>query len=254
MKRSLAVVAVLLFATPLLAETERVLLPIYSPPVFGAHGSQFVTELYIGNPGSTPVTIRNLEIACTDTVCAGPGFPEAPYVLKAGEQLAPGPLIPTGKPGRFLVLEGDDVDPISMNLRVRNVSENAVDYGTEIPVVRESEFRINEIVFYGVPSDSRFRNMLRVYSIAPVDVLVMVEHEMISDPLPVRVRLTGLTDLLDPAYGVFIAFPKDVGTVSVRIVADPDFVSLLPIEIPLWAFITVTNNSTNAISTLTPQP
>jgi hypothetical protein len=253
MKRSITSVVVLLLAVPLFAETERVLLPIFSPTVFGAFGSRFNTELYIGNPSAHPVTIHNLEFGCID-VCAPPYPPEAPYVLGPGEQVEPNGLIPTGKPGRFLILEGEDVDAVSMNLRVRNVSENAVDYGAEIPVVRESEFRINEIVFYGVPSNPNFRNMLRIYSMAPVDVLVTVEHELVQDPLPVRVRLTGVTDILDPAYGVFTAFPKQVGAVTVRIVANPDFVSLLPIEIPLWAFITITNNTTNAISIITPQP
>lgn len=252
MRRSFAFVAVLLLAAPVFAETERILLPIYSPPVFGAFSSHFVTELFIGNPGTATVTVRNLQTRCA-FLCIPSTFPEEPYELGPGDQLKPADLVPTGKPGRFLILDGDDVDPISMNLRVRNVSENALDYGVEIPVVRESHFRINEIVFYGVPSDSRFRNMLRVYSIAPVDVLVAAGN-LGSDPQPVRVRLTGVTDLLDPAYGVFTAFPRDIGEMEVRIVADPDFVSLLPIEIPLWAFITVTNNTTNAISTITPQP
>jgi hypothetical protein len=40
----------------------------------------------------------------------------------------------------------------------------------------------------------------------------------------------------------------------VTVEAEPDFIPLLPIEIPLWAFITVTNNDTQAISTITPQP
>lgn len=58
MKCSIAVAAVLLLAAPLFAETERVLLPIFSLPVFGAHGSQFHTELYIGAVcGSSPIPI-----------------------------------------------------------------------------------------------------------------------------------------------------------------------------------------------------
>jgi hypothetical protein len=253
MKRFVAGFAVLLFAAPLFAEAERVLLPIYSPPVFGAHGSHFVTELFIGNHGETPVTIRNLETACR-TTCPGIPLPEGPFELAPGQQLTPNDLVPGGNPGRFLILDGNDIDAVSMNLRVRNISENAVDYGTEIPVVGESEFRINEIVFYGVPSHPRFRNMLRIYSIAPVDVLVTIEHESIHDPLPLRVRLNAGTNVLDPAYGVFTAFPQLPGDLTVRIVADPDFVSLLPIEIPLWAFISVTNNTTNAISVISPQP
>ena len=87
---------VLLFATPLFAATERVLLPIYSPRVFGAFGSHFVTELFIGNSGSTPVTIRDLTIACVD---CNP-FVDVPFELAPGGQLQPGELFPTGKPGR----------------------------------------------------------------------------------------------------------------------------------------------------------
>lgn len=241
---------VLLFATPLFAATERVLLPIYSPRVFGAFGSHFVTELFIGNSGSTPVTIRDLTIACVD---CNP-FVDVPFELAPGGQLQPGELFPTGKPGRFLILDGEEIDAVSMNLRVRDIAENATDYGVEIPVVRERDFLINQIVFHGVPTDSRFRNMLRIYSIAPVDVIVTVQKYLSSDPLPVRIRLNAGTNVFDPAYGVFTDFPRDIGPVDVRIVADPDFFSLLPVEIPLWAFISVTNNSTNTISTVTPQP
>lgn len=252
MKRWIAIAALLLLAAPLSAETERVLLPIFTPPVFGANGSRFHTELYIGNPGTTPVTIYAVASPC-NILCIPPD-PVELIMLAPGAHIAPGDISLNGKPGRFIFLDGDDVDPISMNLRVRNISDKAVDYGVEIPVVRENEFRINEIVFYGVPSDPNFRNMLRIYTIAPIDVLITVGSELTHDPLPVRVRLTGGEDNLDPAYGVFTAFPKQVGAVTVRIVADPDFVSLLPIEIPLWAFISVTNNTTNAISTITPQP
>ena len=36
--------------------------------------------------------------------------------------------------------------------------------------------------------------------------------------------------------------------------AEADFQTLLPVEIPFWAFVTVTNNDTQVISTITPQP
>ena len=42
--------------------------------------------------------------------------------------------------------------------------------------------------------------------------------------------------------------------VRVTIDADPDFETLLPVDVPFWAMITVTNNDTQVISTITPQP
>ena len=79
------------------------------------------------------MTIRNVLLQCID-VCPGP-IAEQPFLLGPGEQIEPFEIVPTGRPGRFLVLEGEDIDPVSMNLRVRNIAENAVDYGAEIPVV-----------------------------------------------------------------------------------------------------------------------
>jgi hypothetical protein len=65
--------------------------------------------------------------------------------------------------------------------------------------------------------------------------------------------LTGSSDPFEPAYASFADFPVDAGTVRVTITVDP-IITLLPVEVPIWAFITVTNNDTQAITTITPQP
>jgi hypothetical protein len=140
---------------------------------------------------------------------------------------------------------------------VHDVTRDAQNFGTEIPIVRESDFRANRIVLVGVPTDARFRNTLRVYGDSPVDVLVTVGNQA-----PVRLKMTGgitfpiinFPDFSVPAYVAFSNFPTGIGTVRVTIEAEPGFLQpLQPLESPIWAFITVTNNDTQAISTITPQ-
>jgi hypothetical protein len=73
----------------------------------------------------------------------------------------------------------------------------------------------------------------------------------VSFPFP---AIINFPDLNTPAYVAYSNFPTGTAPVRVKIEADPNIVTLLPIETRLWAFITVTNNETQAISTITPQP
>ncbi len=261
MNRFLAFVAAVLVATPLFAQeptpTERLLLPILTPPVHGAFGSEFHTELRIFNDNDDVAFLIGLQGDRCTPICL-PGL--FPLALEPHEEIGPDGITLNGSPGRFIFVAKDQLSSLSMNLRVHDVTRDALNYGTEIPIVRENEFSTNRIVFAGVPTDARFRNTLRIYSDSAVDVLVTV-----GDLAPVRVKLTGgfgdfpfpgpgFPDFHKPAYASFSSFPTGTAPVRVTIEADPDFVTLLPIEVPLWAFITVTNNDTQAITTITPQP
>lgn len=241
MKRLLVCALLLVVALPLFA--ERILLPVWTPPVHGAFGSEFRTDLRIYNDGSKAVDIQGLAAYCA--VCLAPPLL---YHLAPGEELEPGEVQPTGTPGRFLRIADEDVDALSMNLRAYDVSRNATNFGTEIPIVRERDFRINRIVLVGVPTDARFRNTLRIYTAFPIPVSVQV-----GNAPPVKLQLTSDEPLFNPAYAIFTGFPTGTAPVRVTIEVEPDFVSLLPIEVPVWAFITVTNNDTQTITTITPQ-
>jgi hypothetical protein len=256
MNRFFSFVAAVLFAVPLLAQTpsERLLVPILTPPVHGAFGSEFHTDLRIANDSDDIVFLLGLSAERCLPICLPGVFP---YPLNPHQEIGPGDITLNGTPGRFIYVASDQISALSMNLRVHDVTRGGLNFGTEIPIVRESEFRTNEIVFVGVPTDARFRNTLRIYGESPVDVLVTVGNQA-----PVRVRLTGgfsfpniaFPEIFSPSYAAFTTFPTGSAPVRVTIEADPDFVTLLPIEIPLWAFITVTNNDTQVISTITPQP
>src|SRR5687767_202406 len=134
-------------------ETERVLLPVFTAPVHGAHGSEFHTDLRVVNTGQQTVTIDGLTINCP--VCLPPANQ---YVLGPGEEIKPSDVLLTGTPGRFINVATDDISSLAMNLRVYDVTRDQSNFGTEIPIVREQDFTLNKIVLVGVPTDSRFRN------------------------------------------------------------------------------------------------
>lgn len=257
--RLISILAVALVAGALLAQeptpSERVLLPILTPPVHGAFGSEFHTDLRIANESDDLVVLFGLDGNECLPICL-PGL--FPLTLDANEEVGPEAIELSGTPGRFIFVASDQVDSLSMNLRVHDVTRGGLNFGTEIPIVRESEFRTNNISFVGVPTDPRFRNTLRIYSESPADVLVTVGNQA-----PVRVTLTGgftfpggidLSQLFKPAYAAFTNFPTGSAPVRVTVEREVLFLPLFPIEAPLWAFITVTNNDTQVISTITPQP
>ena len=251
MTRTTAFVLALFLTMPLLGQIpnpslERVLLPVFTPPVHGAFASEFHTDLRIWNAGENTITLNGLLANCVVT-CIEP--PDQPFDVPSRRELTPEDFSYSGTPGRFIYVPKAGIEELSMNLRVHDVSRGGLNYGTEMPIVRESEFVINRIVLVGIPTDPRFRNTLRIYSTGATDVIVTV-----NDQAPVRVALQKTADVFDPAYGVFTQFPTGTAPVRVTIQTDPNIVTLLPIEVPLWAFVTVTNNETQVISTITPQP
>ena len=245
MRRILVFIVAAILAVPALAqERERILLPVFTGPVHGAHGSEFHTDLRILNKSDHDVTILGLTQNCP--ACLPP---QNQYTLGPGEEIEPNDVLPLGNPGRFITVAQNDISELSMNLRVYDVTRDAFNFGTEIPIVPEHGFTLNEIVLVGIPTDSRFRNTLRIYAQVPGGLQVTIGNRP-----PVKVELRPGHDEFEPAYAMLTDFPVDAGTVRVTIELDPDIVSLLPIEIPLWAMVTVTNNDTQAITTITPQP
>lgn len=223
---------------------ERVLLPVFTPPVKGAFGSDFHTDLRVGTRQNL-IEIFGLDQNC-QVLCIPNGV-NNPFMLFAGNEIKPADMLYTGKPGRFLYVPADQIDHLSVNLRVHDVSRADLNFGTEIPVVRERDFVIDHLMFLGVPTDPRFRNTLRIYGFYGSIATVYIEGRP-----PVEVTLKEGTDVFDPAYGVFTDFP--VGSEPVTVIVAAEFHLSPPTFSPIWAFITVTNNETQVISTISPQP
>jgi hypothetical protein len=228
---------------------ERILLPVLTPPVAGAFGSQFHT---IFRADASRASIRRVEIYGLAEACLPP-----PRACVALDAMAPlvipsvevGPLrvVMSGKPGRFVFVPDAQLDRLSLHLRVHDTTRSSLDFGTEMPIVREDDFRTGRLVLLAVPTDPRFRNTLRLYSTRSSSLRITVDGQA-----PVDIGLPGGADIFDPAYASFTQFP--VGLEEVNVTIEPTPNQLPVVTAPFWAFITVTNNESQAITTITPKP
>lgn len=231
---------------------ERLLLPLFLPPVHGRYGSEFHTDVRFAPTGSDAVSVYGLDICTPDVVCIQPR-PLNP--VRIDQEMVTSEFVLSGAPGRFLYVHPDQVQRLSANLRVHDVSRAMLNFGTEIPIVREREFTEgydHPIALLNVPTDPSYRNTLRIYGTGPELVNVRMDGAGVTIERQVQMR-PGF-DIFDPAYAEFTDFPVASGPlrVTVRIINDTPIT--LPPAYRLWAFISVTSNETQMITTITPQP
>jgi IPT/TIG domain len=231
---------------------DPVLFPIFTPPVFGQGGSEFRTSAEFWNRSpDQPVTFYGLDTSCT--LIDPPLFPENPFTLQARQTVAfnlwPDCSQTIGK--LFYVPKGDH--SLAASLRVWEVTRQGENHGVEIPVVRLEDFDEESIALVSVPTDPKFRLTLRVYGLNRGSNVVNVTWDGNLVPLPLQVS----NNAFEPSYAVMTDFTPAPGHTN------PPYVNVL-VEVPhpgdvvipgtpIWAFITVTNNETQAITTVTPQ-
>jgi hypothetical protein len=136
---------------------------------------------------------------------------------------------------------------------IRDISRDAAQWGTEMPVVRESEGR-DVVELFQVPFDARYRLQLRIYAIDGVTAGVAITAHT---PTPVHANAIAAGPCeVDPCNSnqpAFVsvdlgkAFPSLTGTVPISIQSNSDATP------PLWAFLTVTNNETQVVTVISPQ-
>lgn len=240
------------------AEYETVLLPVAAYETPGAFGSRWVTHFSIHNGLDRPVKSTN-DILMLG-VCVS--FPCPVVAIEAGRTASPEiHLTYRGElPGVLLYVRRDIADQITFSLRVQDISRQSLTWGTEIPVVRERDLYRRPIRLINIPVDARFRQTLRIY-----------------DPLPhigcryVRVRL------FDPESGTTllsqdVQLARDADCNQTLGSRSPDAaewhnlaglaqvttgrigVEVTPLgDFAIWAFVSVTNNETQHVTTITPQ-
>lgn len=232
-------------------EREQFLLPVFLEPVQGAYGSEFRTELHGMNAGSNQtMDVWGLETACryTPPIC---NWLVDPMVFLEpggfGNDLIQFEPFQTGTPGRFIEVPREQVDDFSVSLRVYDTSRSAENFGTEIPVVRTTDFHRKTFALAGIPLDPRFRKTLRLYATGPTTVQLLVGTNDIHE-----IALRTGEHVFDPAYAQFTlptgiaAFPAGTGTTRVLVAPAENGPAV-------WGFISVTNNDTQHITTITPR-
>jgi hypothetical protein len=244
---------------------EKVLFPVFFFGA-GAHGSQWATGISVYNAGPSTVTVPN------------PLFFGNP-ICPAGCGCAPEARI---EPGATGVVCGQFADPAGLIFYAPNAAASDLHYhsrafdtsratenaGTEIPVVREHEFRTDAIVLLNLPLDDDFRLGLRIYNPDQQDgAQVKMQVLSVSDGTIYGERTFTLsypiqTLLPDPwpnrpAYaniGNLHTIVREILGTSAGSV--PRFhIKLTPVTagIRFWAFATITNNETQLITTVSPQ-
>jgi len=220
---------------------DPILFPVFLPETNGAFGSRFVTSARAWNKGgSRPVTIFGQDTNCylfTPTLSPLQPFPlgvsDTEHILLTGC---------SHSVGRVFWVPRNDVPRLAASLRVTDVTRESSSLGVEVPVVTSDRFSIT-VALLNVPVDPRYRHTLRIYSLrrepASVTVRVNGQHHR-------QLTLTPGHDMFEPAYAEVTEFPITPGQTSMRVTVDSDA--------PVWALMSVTNNETQAITTISPQP
>jgi hypothetical protein len=213
---------------PLSSMFERVLVPLwFSGP--GSFGSNWTTELATYSEGRVDAW-RPLS---------------APATARLGGVL-------------FFPSRGSSAN-LHFGLLVRDTTRQAEGWGSEIPVIRESEFRTGNIELLNVPVYSRFRQTLRIYNVdsvaggVVVGIYTMNGRELVLTTVDLRSSAPCApfepcaSD--EPAFGVIhnlaATFPQIAGEERVRVQVRPNGRG--------WAFVSITNNETQQVTTITPQ-
>ena len=241
---------------------DRVLLPIYLEPIHGQFGSEFRTAFETMNRGTSELPVYGLSRNCGTSSAITPCTNVDPLSMPAVMPQNGTSTIPRykdGNPGRLLFVPRGRSADLLVNLRAFDVSRNLFSFGTQMPVVRDTDFREDKIVLLGVPYDLNFRNTLRIYADSSESRIVTVKA---GDAPPVDVTLSPGADIFQPAIATFTAFPLAPTPVTPPSAVPIQTVvitmsSTVPTPAPqyparIWAFVSSTNNTTQEITTITP--
>lgn len=230
---------------------DPILFPLFNAPVPGAFGSEFQTTVRLVSKTSDPVLVYG--ISRNGPLDDPPRGPFDPYRLAGAEGQPP---LSSKTVGRVLYVPKGSGKSLVASIRVTDITKQASIFGVEVPVARLDDFDEARLVFLGVPADTRFRCMLRLYSLKRGNVLLNV---IVNGTLhQVELKRRDDQDLFEPAYLEFTAFPTlselPVGQTAFIVMVDtvrgPGGV-VIP-GTPIWGMISVTNNETQQITVIAP--
>lgn len=255
----LALLSALFFAADAAAEWRRVLLPIYfEGEVAGAFGSRWTLELSGYNGSDTQ------HLIVTD--------PEVPFETpsRCGCTVAPGELFDGARflggerrgAGRFLYVMTngpDETERLALSLRTRDLSRESEGHGTEVPVIREDDAIAGRpIVLANIPMGSLYRQKLRVYDFdGELGRAVTVEvYKAVGSAFFDRLA----TRTLQLPFAPVAAHPHHPGYAELDPNAMPELAAADRVTVlvkgssdaRLWAFVSVTNNVTQQVTTVMP--
>lgn len=235
-------------ATPDDSVFERVLIPIVAHTA-GGYGSRWETRAELRNLShETLPWFFDAASACAG--CAAVGRGEIVDLAEFGNR----------PKGLLLFLPRETSGDVLFGLVVRDISRDDSTWGTEVPVVREKDYRTTRMMLAQVPFDPRYRATLRLYSVdgGPTEFLISVLDKGADEASHVR-RISVEAacaeppcNSADPGFAMVeleALFPELVGGSPVAVFVQP----ITTTPRPHWAFVSVTNNITQQVTTIRPQ-
>ena len=224
---------------------QQYLLPIWATAAPGAFGSVWQTEWTVSNNGTTTLSI--LAPLCPfGSLC-----PVVPMIVEPNAEKRPVlyPQAPAPNLGIFVSVPTDQASSFATELRVRDLSQQSASWGAELPVVNTTEFR-NSIRLLDVPADPNFRVLLRIYGLSSSagPVHVRVQKPDGTALLEQTIRLLLPQSSFAPSYA---QLPIPAGVAGDRLRID---LTTVASDQPVWAFVSVTNDTTQELTLITPQP
>lgn len=240
------------------ADFEQILVPVaYTGPMEGAHGSLWDTELWIRNISGEPIIFGQGRPTCP--ICPGDGI----------QRLAPLTTLrlryhasEASRSGILLYVEKARSKDVVLTVHAQDISRAQVDWGTELPVVREAQFSDGRAIeLLNVAHEPSYRVSLRMYGMTPStthgEMRVLVFP--IDSNVPVfdqTVTLTGLKFHVDPEFSWHPTY-VDIHDLSSKLPAAAPAKLRIRIEPKnagqYWAFATVTHNATQHVTVVSPQ-
>ncbi len=254
-----ATILLVLSAPSSLRADDGVLVPVF----YGQGGgfeSEWKTRLVIFNHGDEDLSGIVLNWPCgIPEGCPTPVSARSTVTLTAAEWFS----YDTG----FLLYPGVEDPDVFYSLRAFDVSRSTLNYGTAIPVVPLASFTEMPLELLEVPSDPNFRLTLRIYAVPPAAPSVRVRVYWSDDSeVPVswesqairRERTYQL--VVPPGAAAGHSFSPASGAVIGDLLEGMEGQGTLRIEVrsatpgvPIWAFGSVTNNTTQMVTVVVPE-
>ncbi|HEX7151098.1 MAG TPA: hypothetical protein VF618_06385 [Thermoanaerobaculia bacterium] len=266
--------ALLFAATTTFAQTippppyQEVLVPLSVPDLPGANGSVWRTDLWAVNGSTSTASVAALPCI---VVSPGPTFCAGAIAIPPNRTVQLPPLGGTAAaPGVLLRVSTLHAESTAFTLHVRDVTRNGESWGTEIPVLRMRDLFLRPVHLTSIPFGSDYRQTLRLYAILPgggstarfrvklYDVNAnadrMLRDEVVTLELPPTPPPNAIGTSLAQAT-VTDLFHIEIGGVDrVRVTIEPVTDPLaFAAPVPFWAFVSVTNNKTQQVTTVTPR-
>lgn len=204
----------------------------------------WTTEIWFRNDSATATSVFPL-IGGDQTPTRGITLPLLVYRPPA-----------SAPPGQFVYIQRTAEKDFRIQLRVRDISRQTGSFGVEIPVAHEDDFVDHSLSLIQVPTSSRFRAMIRIYE-AGAEGAGTVHVAAVDEKTE---KVLASTDLALPTNGLPLYNPgyAQLGPLTVRFpgvtAAERVRIELTPSPgARIWAFISVTDNDTQEIMTITPQ-